>query len=62
METCSGVLFVDEAYRLIPTAVNDFGLEGIEELMAVMEEGDPVMRFPGCKKLMKKIFKREPGL
>ena len=56
MEGCSGVFFVDEAYRLIPTAGNDFGLEAIEDLMAVMEEGDPVMRFPGCKKKLMKIF------
>ena len=38
MEAHGGVLSVDEAYRLIPSAGEDFGREAIKELMAVMEE------------------------
>ena len=56
MEARGGVLFVDEAYRLIPTARKDFGREAIEELMAVMEEGDPVMIFTGCMRELWKNF------
>ena len=62
MEARGGVLFVDEAYRLIPTAGKDFGQEAIEELMAVMEEGDPVMIFAGYEKPMEKFLNVNPGL
>ena len=62
MEARGGVLFVDEAYRLIPTAGKDFGREAIEELMAVMEEGDPVMIFAGYEKPMEKFLNVNPGL
>ena len=62
-EARGGVLFVDEAYRLIPTAGGkDFGREAIEELMAVMELGDPVMIFAGYEKEMGKFLKVNPGL
>ena len=58
MEARGGVLFVDEAYRLIPTAGKDFGREAIEELMAVMEDGDPVMIFanPGLRSRIYRKF------
>ena len=62
MEARGGVLFVDEAYRLIPTAGKDFGREAIEELMAVMDEGDPVMIFAGYEKPMEKFLNVNPGL
>lgn len=62
LEARGGVLFVDEAYRLIPTAGKDFGREAIEELMAVMEEDDPVVIFAGYEKLMEKFLNVNPGL
>lgn len=62
LEARGGVLFVDEAYRLIPTAGKDFGREAIEELMAVMEESDPVMIFAGYEKPMEKFLNVNPGL
>ena len=44
VEAPGEVLFIDEAYRLIPTTGGkDFGREAIEELMAVMEDGNPVI-------------------
>ncbi|CAH3168210.1 unnamed protein product [Porites evermanni] len=57
-EARGGVLFVDrEAYRLIPSAGGkDFGREAIEELMAVMEDGDPVMIFACYEKEMDKFL------
>ena len=52
-----GAFSVDEAYRLIPTAGGkDFGREAIKELMAVMEDGDPVMIFAGYEKPMEKFL------
>lgn len=60
-EARGGVLFVDEAYRLAGTG-NDFGPEAIEELMAAMEKGDPVMIFAGYEKEMEKFCKVNPGL
>lgn len=63
MEARGGVLFTDEAYRLIPTAGGkDFEREAIEEIMSVMEQGDPVMIFAGYEKLMEKSLNVNPGL
>ena len=63
LEARGGVLFIDEAYRLIPSANGkDFGREAIEELMAVMESGDPVMIFAGYEKKMEKFLDVNPGL
>lgn len=42
-----GVLFVDEAYTLASGSEKDFGREAINELMSVMNDGDPVMIFAG---------------
>ena len=63
VEARGGVLFIDEAYRLISTAGGkDFGREAIEELMAVMEDGDPVMIFAGYEDKMEKFLNVNPGL
>lgn len=63
LEARGGVLFVDEAYRLVPNASGkDFGREAIEELMAVMEGGDPVMIFAGYEKKMEEFLDVNPGL
>ena len=62
LEARGGVLFIDEAYRLIPSAGGkDFGREAIEELMAVMEDGDPVI-FAGYADKMEKFLDVNPGL
>eukprot|EP00058_Branchiostoma_floridae_P008546 XP_002594034.1 hypothetical protein BRAFLDRAFT_68526 [Branchiostoma floridae] len=44
-----GVLLVDEAYRLAQanSSLKDVGREALEELMSVMESGDPIMIFAG---------------
>lgn len=59
-----GILFVDEAYRLLgqPGAKSDFGPEAIEELMAVMNDGDPVMVFAGYDKDMERFFQSNEGM
>ena len=63
VEARGGVLFLDEAYQLIPTAGGkDFGREAIEELTAVMEDGDPVMIFAGYEDKMEKFLNVIPGL
>ena len=44
------MLFVDECYRLSADgggARHDFGREAIDELMAAMDAGDPVLVFAG---------------
>ena len=62
-EARRGVLFIDEAYPLIPAAGDkDFGRKAIEELMVVMEQGDPVMIFAGYEKEMGKFLNVNPGL
>ena len=52
MEVRGSLLFVDEDYRLIPIAGKDLVNKAIEELMAIMEEGDPVVIFTGYEKPM----------
>jgi len=62
-EARGGVLFVDEAYRLIPSARGkDFGREAIEKLMALMEDGDPIMIFASYEKEMDKFLDVNPRL
>lgn len=59
-EAWGGVLFVDKAYHLTPS--EDYGQEAIEELMAVMEDGYPIMIFAGYDKKMDKVLDVNPGL
>ena len=57
-----GVLFVDEAYRLAPKeGGKDFGMEAIDELMAVMNDGDPIMIFAGYVKEMEEFTNSNAG-
>ncbi|GJM90809.1 hypothetical protein PR202_ga07124 [Eleusine coracana subsp. coracana] len=49
-----GILFVDEAYRLIPMQKSDdkdYGLEALEEIMSVMDSGKIVVIFAGTTEL-----------
>ncbi|KAJ8613253.1 hypothetical protein CTAYLR_004526 [Chrysophaeum taylorii] len=58
-----GVLFVDECYRLAGRGDNDFGPEAIDELMAAMEAGDPIIIFAGYDDIhMDDFVKSNPGL
>lgn len=59
-----GVLFIDEAYRLVPkdTSGKDFGIEAIDELMSVMNDGDPIMIFAGYERDMQRFFGANEGL
>lgn len=62
-EAKGGVLFVDEAYRLTPRSEGvDYGRIAINQLMAAMEKGDPVMIFAGYPAEMKEFLKANPGL
>ena len=63
-----GVLFVDEAYRLVPgggsgSGSKDFGTEAINELMSAMNDDNaPVMIFAGYVDDMKRFFAANEGL
>ena len=49
-EAEGGILFVDEAYRLMPahqSQEKDYGVEALEEIMAVMDSGRLVVIFAG---------------
>lgn len=73
-EAKGGVLFVDEAYTLAPGSgmggaggsgggdSKDFGREAINELMATMTDGDPVMIFAGYAAEMASFVAQNAGL
>lgn len=66
-EAQGGVLFVDEAYALAPGGLNggeskDFGREAINEIMAVMNDGDPVVIFAGYAQEMQGFVRANAGL
>lgn len=59
-----GILFVDEAYRLIPTQKSDdkdYGLEALEEIMSVMDSGKLVVIFAGYCEPMKRVIASNDG-
>ncbi|KAF9615382.1 hypothetical protein IFM89_023033 [Coptis chinensis] len=64
-EAEGGILFVDEAYRLmlpVPKATNnDFGLEALEEIMSVMDRGNIVVIFAGYSEPMKRVISSNEG-
>lgn len=59
-----GILFVDEAYRLIPMQKaddKDYGLEALEEIMSVMDSGKVVVIFAGYSEPMKRVIASNEG-
>ncbi|KAL5835973.1 hypothetical protein ACOSQ4_015470 [Xanthoceras sorbifolium] len=59
-----GILFVDEAYRLIPMQKSDdkdYGLEALEEIMSVMDSGKVVVIFAGYSEPMKRVIASNEG-
>lgn len=62
-ESKGGILFVDEVYRLTPRSTGvDYGQIAINQLMAIMEKGDPVMIFVGFPTEMKEFESANLGL
>ncbi|XP_031487152.1 uncharacterized protein LOC116255464 [Nymphaea colorata] len=63
-EAMGGILFVDEAYRLIPAQKSDdkdYGLEALEEIMSVMDCGKIVVIFAGYSEPMKRVISANEG-
>nr|XP_010925845.1 uncharacterized protein LOC105048278 [Elaeis guineensis] len=63
-EAEGGILFVDEAYRLIPMQKaddKDYGLEALEEIMSVMDSGKVVVIFAGYCEPMKRVIASNEG-
>ncbi|KAL7096892.1 hypothetical protein ACP275_10G109100 [Erythranthe tilingii] len=65
-EAMGGILFVDEAYQLVPTqrtsSYKDFGVEALEEIMYVLEDGNLVVIFAGYTDPMKLALSSNQGL
>eukprot|EP00435_Cladocopium_sp_Y103_P059360 s730_g21.t1 len=61
-EAMGGVLFVDEAYQLVEGGPSDFGPKALEEIMSVMERGDPVIVFAGYPDRMENFLEANAGL
>ncbi|XP_019624889.1 PREDICTED: uncharacterized protein LOC109470393 [Branchiostoma belcheri] len=59
-----GVMLVDEAYRLAQTdsSSRDVGRAALEEIMSVMEDGDPIMIFAGYPAEMASFLAVNPGM
>ncbi|KAL9154244.1 hypothetical protein ABFS82_10G102700 [Erythranthe guttata] len=64
-EAMGGILLVDEAYRLAPVRSSgnsqDFGMEALEEIMSVLEDGNIVVIFAGYTEPMKRVFSSNEG-
>lgn len=63
-EAEGGILFVDEAYRLVPMQKSDdkdYGLEALEEIMSVMDSGKVVVIFAGYSEPMKRVISSNEG-
>ncbi|XP_066265549.1 ESX-1 secretion system protein EccA1-like isoform X2 [Branchiostoma lanceolatum] len=63
-ESKGGVMLIDEAYRLAQSdsSKRDVGRESLEELMSVMEGGDPIMIFAGYPAEMASFLDVNPGM
>lgn len=59
-----GILFVDEAYSLVRSKSNDFGMEAIDTLVKAMEDkrGSLVVILAGYPAEMERFIKSNPGL
>ena len=59
-----GVLFIDEAYSLIPSSERDFGHEAISAIIQEMENrrDEVLVIFAGYEELMAQFIKTNPGL
>lgn len=63
-EAEGGILFVDEAYRLIPMQKSDdkdYGIEALEEIMSVMDSGKIVVILAGYSEPMKRVISANEG-
>lgn len=63
-EAEGGILFVDEAYRLMPVQSGtdkDYGVEALEEIMSVMDEGKIIVIFAGYTEPMQRVFGANEG-
>ncbi|KAL0346590.1 UNVERIFIED_CONTAM: protein CfxQ [Sesamum calycinum] len=63
-EAEGGILFIDEAYRLIPMQKSDdkdYGLEALEEIMSVMDSGKIVVIFAGYSEPMSRVISSNEG-
>ncbi|KAL8129662.1 hypothetical protein V2J09_018817 [Rumex salicifolius] len=63
-EAEGGILFVDEAYRLIPmqkTDDKDYGIEALEEIMSIMDSGKIVVIFAGYHEPMQRVIYSNEG-
>ncbi|XP_031287625.1 ribulose bisphosphate carboxylase/oxygenase activase, chloroplastic-like [Pistacia vera] len=62
-EAKGGILFVDEAYRLMPEerSGRDFGLEALEEIMSCMDDGKVLVIFAGYNEAMQRVISSNEG-
>lgn len=63
-EAKGGVLFIDEAYSLIPSSERDFGHEAISAIIQEMENrrDEVLVIFAGYEELMAQFIETNPGL
>lgn len=63
-EAKGGVLFIDEAYALTSTGMNDFGKEAVETILKRMEDkrGEFIVIAAGYPDNMKQFLEANPGL
>ncbi|XP_044512438.1 protein CfxQ homolog [Mangifera indica] len=62
-EAKGGILFVDEAYRLMPEDGSpcDFGIEALEEIMSCMDDGKVLVIFAGYNEAMQRVISSNEG-
>ncbi|KAL8551989.1 hypothetical protein ACS0TY_000880 [Phlomoides rotata] len=63
-EAKGGILFVDEAYRLVPgrKTSKDYGVEALEEIMSLMDKEKVVVIFAGYTEAMKRVISSNQGI